>query len=608
MLVRYVFFSLIAAIFLSGCNSSKTSSGSSGPSVTAPGPAIAAYCSTVQSHSSPVTVTGTAQYKRREIFGTRLTGTGGLGSAGAGRPIRYAEIVVTNSSGSIVQCGETAADGSFSLQLPSTQGVYTIAVRSRSENTNLNARVLNTVDSGTLYSLTTTVTVNGAGPFSVGTFTAEATGDVLGGAFNILDNFLEANIFLRARAGNCNGTHGCVNFTVASQVTAYWEKGVNPNTYYFGRTKALSFYLPSYSRLFILGGMNGNTDNSDTDHFDNSVILHEYGHFLEDTAFISDSPGGTHTGTSMIDPRLAWSEGWGNFFQAAVLNSPYYVDTIGNSSGTTSFAFYVDLENQTGSSAYDHIDAPTEASEGLFREFSITRFLWDVLDNTTSETQNTGTDDVTDDGSGSTFGEVWATLTKTTQGFRNPNAAFRNAGFVQLFHNSLTSPTDWTNIRKIEYQPSSSTEYAQYVSTGSSCTYTMNPVSTTGTSLSSSNYLRNNDFYHLKVTSAGSKTITLTYQDANGSGNADDLDLYIYDEDARIGNSADIVGYSWSDPVDSNSNGSTADDEQTETVTVTLSAGDYLINVNAFSSNASAVTYKLKLNGSELCSATLPNP
>ena len=42
------------------------------------------------------------------------------------------------------------------------------------------------------------------------------------------------------------------------------EMGFNPN-YYFGATGGLSFYLPGYSRLFILGGINGDVNSSDTD-------------------------------------------------------------------------------------------------------------------------------------------------------------------------------------------------------------------------------------------------------------------------------------------------------------------------------------------------------
>lgn len=91
----------------------------------------------------------------------------------------------------------------------------------------------------------------------------------------------------------------------------------------------LSFYKPGERKLFILGGSNGNVDTADTDHFDNSIILHEYGHFLEDVYGKTDSPGGYHNGSSIIDPRLAWSEGFTNSFQGAALGKNFYLDTAG---------------------------------------------------------------------------------------------------------------------------------------------------------------------------------------------------------------------------------------------------------------------------------------
>src|SRR6185295_15313242 len=103
------------------------------------------------------------------------------------------------------------------------------------------------------------------------------------------------------------------------------------------------------------------TDNSDTDHFDNSVIIHEYGHFLEDNMFNSDSPGGSHNGDKVIDPRLAWSEGWGNFIQGAVRNVARYTDSLGNDDGTTRLIYDADMENaQIGN------DTPNANGEGNF--------------------------------------------------------------------------------------------------------------------------------------------------------------------------------------------------------------------------------------------------
>ena len=131
--------------------------------------------------------------------------------------------------------------------------------------------------------------------------------------------------------------------------------------------------------LYLLGGENGDVDFSDTDHFDNSVIIHEYGHFIEDIFGAPNSPGGSHNGNSVIDPRLAWSEGWADFFQAAVTGQPYYRDTKGNVNCSET-----DPTSCTGVLFDESIDVPTDdrpilLGEGNFHEFSVSRTLWQAL-------------------------------------------------------------------------------------------------------------------------------------------------------------------------------------------------------------------------------------
>ena len=68
----------------------------------------------------------------------------------------------------------------------------------------------------------------------------------------------------------------------------------------------------------------------DTDEFDQSVIAHEFGHYLEDRFARSDSIGGDHGGsTTLLDLRVAFGEGWGNAFSGMVLGGPIYRDSFG---------------------------------------------------------------------------------------------------------------------------------------------------------------------------------------------------------------------------------------------------------------------------------------
>jgi hypothetical protein len=481
----------------------------------------------------------------------------------------------------------------------------------------MKASVLDKPATNAYYSLTKSVTPNVSK--SVGTLTAEASGTTLGGAFNILDQIAFANQYLRDKAGTCHTTNsGCTNFTTAPKISAYWVAGFNPNSYLGSSTSGLSFYLPGYSRLFILGGINGDMNASDTDHFDNSVIIHEYGHFLEDSMFASDSPGGSHNGNKVIDPRLAWSEGWGNFFQAAVTNwsgyddpaynyvncqttpdpdcpsSPTYTDTVGNADGTTSVAFGVDLETPDGN------DDPNFLGEGNFREFAVTRFLWDIVDSG-AENQYGGTDNISDE-----FVQIWASLTKSSVSFKTSSYQFRNVGLLDLIHTNMATSNTWSSVHTLNRHEPDESDYAQYVKTGTTCSYSVTPASVAGDTgaLSSSDLFRNNDFYHVKITASGTYTLRLDYEDHDHLNTVADLDLYLYNSSARFANSSDIVAYSRETP------SAGAGTTKTESLSATLAPGDYLINVNVYTGGAlgGPADYTLKLNGSQLCPGNLVPP
>jgi hypothetical protein len=547
-----------------------------------------------------VQISGQAIYHARQVFDNG-DGTGGLGAApGLSKPIRHAEVQVKKSNGLLVQCGETDNDGQFSLTVPQTSEMYIVSIYSRSPelSPDVRAAVLDSPSSNTLYAIS--ASIDGTKTASVGTLDATATGQVLGAAFNILDQILKANEFLRSIAGNCSASFtGCPNFTVAPKVRVYWSLGFDPSTYTGGRTP-LSFYLPGYARLFILGGVNGDIDFSDTDHFDNSVIIHEYGHFLEDNVFQSSSPGGPHSGDAIVDPRLAWSEGWGNFIQAAVQSSPHYYDTFGNLNGSTGFNYNANLETPVVGN-----DFPSAIGEGNFREFSVTRFLWDTIDNTPDESRFGFTDSVQ-----GRFIEVWATLNRQLEGFRDPSYAFLNVGLLHYsqnfatLHDNLGSGTDFTSIRGIEKQVGNTTDFGTFVVPGTCPNYVIMPAAVAGDngSFATSDLFRNNKFYYLKMTAPFSGTLQLDYQDVDGVGDEADLDLFLYDEKARFGNRADWVGRSVHFP-----DGNPATSES-ETISLAgLAPGNYLLNVHVNTGGilGGTVKYTLKSNGSFLCPTML---
>lgn len=601
-------FVLLAVLGLSlSCSKRyKDKSGTTGRiSPTYQGPKEPAYCGgSPTSYGDAVTISGVAQYTAREVF--LVSGSnGGLGSPSAPRPIRHAEVRVTNSVGDVVQCTETDASGNFSFTLPRGDGQFLVSVNARADNSFLKATIFNAPEQNVIYAIKQNVIANSSQ--SLGTLTATADGDVLGGAFNILDQIHNANDFLRSKVATCSSTFSeCPNFSVATKVSVYWEAGFNPGSY-FPNTGPLSFYLPGYRRLFVLGGSNGDVNSSDTDHFDNSVVLHEYGHFLEDAAFRSDSPGGEHNGNRVIDPRLAWSEGWGNFFQAAVQGSNYYIDTMGNSSGSTSFIFRIDVEDLVTSGANKSNDVPVFDGEGNFREFSVTRLLFDVTDAADVGDDN---DNVADG-----FAEIWAALTSNI-GFIKGAFAYREVGLLHdIVANRLSgSPQDWYSLRQTELHGNTTLhlrkEYGRYVTTATStCGLAGTPYSITpyddpsdNGSFSTSHLLKNNDFYHYKH-GGGAATFTLNYQTPTGT--EADLDFYLYNTSARFGISEDIAGFGRAEPT---APGGTSGTE-TETISIAnLPAGDYLLNVMVYTGGniGAATNYEIRVGGALLCPTILP--
>lgn len=116
--------------------------------------------------------------------------------------------------------------------------------------------------------------------------------------------------------------------------------------------------------LYILG-----KENVDTDEFDSHVIVHEWGHYFESNISRADSIGGPHTSGDVLDPRVAFGEGWGNALSAIILDpDTVYTDSLGYRQGQ---GFGFDLEANTKS---------TDSKPGWYSEESVQTMLFDLYD------------------------------------------------------------------------------------------------------------------------------------------------------------------------------------------------------------------------------------
>ncbi len=384
-------------------------------------------CTTTTSYSSPATITGTATFFKRNLIVSSVSSTITNLELGAptttALPIKYAEVRVLNSNGTVVQCGKTdvtgaikAVDGTSSLEIPSTVGNYTVQVLARANHSvsipggkpafTFRTAVKNGC-TNSVHSISSTISSTGSGSYNTNlvAYARESeSSEVSGGAFNIYNNMAVTYDYLAQNTGSSDLS--CLN----SKMHVYWTAGFNPAQFIdpFSDPSTLgtvSFYLRGYNELYINGGKLGNVASADTDHFDDAVIIHEFGHRLEDVCGKMDSIGGTHYGQFRTDARLAWSEGWGNFFGAHILRNNlsninpdlattltgfdgwlWYLDTEGYTDGSiTSGSELIRINlGRAGSSPeflgsglyYDKVDSTSFPGEGHFREVSISRSLF----------------------------------------------------------------------------------------------------------------------------------------------------------------------------------------------------------------------------------------
>jgi hypothetical protein len=118
--------------------------------------------------------------------------------------------------------------------------------------------------------------------------------------------------------------------------------------------------------------------SADTDEFDQHVIAHEFGHYIEYNFSRADNIGGSHGLGDKLDPRVAFGEGFGYAFGAIVLNDPvtrdsFVDDTLGCPNDQCSSTFNVNTNPPATS---------TGSNFGCWcSESSVWSILWDVFDN-----------------------------------------------------------------------------------------------------------------------------------------------------------------------------------------------------------------------------------
>jgi hypothetical protein len=406
-------------------------------------------------------------------------------------PIRNARVEVFDpQTDRVLSVAETDDQGWFLIGVPNLGGL-TLRVVSRLRSADV--RVLdNTAANRPPYILAKTIDDPGntAEILNLIDTTRQA------GAFNILDDVQRGNAFA-AQADS--------QF-VPPPLTIYWSQN-NDESVLSKLTGGLiktTFFNLATNTAYVLGDR-----GSDSDEFDDSVILHEYAHMLAARFSRDDSPGGPHMTGDTLDPRLAWSEGWANFFSAAVRGTATYLDSKGP--GVPSVRF--DLED----------NVPPGDRPGYWSEASVGGLLWDLVD------ENADKDDLAQ----LPFASIWAAFTDL-RNVRYVYLPFFLESFLARNPGSSEALRTMVVARSIDFQPevrpSVVNPFPRPIGTGLNefKQGRVDSLTSRRTNLSNSAH-----FYSF-TTTGGTATITLNIEGLGGGNpNSNDLDLFLYDGNGR---------------------------------------------------------------------------
>jgi hypothetical protein len=291
--------------------------------------------------------------------------------------------IVDASAGTVIASTSTSpSDGSYTVTVPANRNVF-VRARARSARTgtaptwelevrdNTAGNALYVLDGSSFNTGTADVTRNLRATSGWDPSTSSYTGARAAAPFAILDTLYQATALVTAARPGVS----------LAALTAFWNEENRPSSSFCPENGNI------LTSLFLLGGDNdcipqtnsatgiyllGNYGLGDTDEFDQHVIAHEFGHYLENELARSDSLGGEHAIGNRLDLRVAFAEGWGNAFAAMVLDDPIYRDSLRDAQGQFDVGFDVESDGV--------------GVRGWYNEGSVHEILWDVFDDAPDST------------------------------------------------------------------------------------------------------------------------------------------------------------------------------------------------------------------------------
>lgn len=277
------------------------------------------------------------------------------------KPVRGAPIDVVDATGAVKASSVTSSDGSYSVTVP-TNTSLAVRVMARLQHSGADGSwdvaVRDNTQSDALYGMQSTYFVaTGATQTrdlrAASGWTGSSYGtDRVAAPFAMLDAIYAAQVKVLAVAPGA----------AFPSLNVYWSPNNRPasgavNLGQIGTSHFSDFTATGGTRaIFVLG-----REDVDTDEYDSSVVVHEWGHYYQSAFSRDDSPGGSHSLGDLLDRRLAFSEGWGNAWSGIVLERNTYSDSAGQRQAQ-GFAFA--------------LDAGAASVPGWFNEASVQSILW----------------------------------------------------------------------------------------------------------------------------------------------------------------------------------------------------------------------------------------
>lgn len=266
-------------------------------------------------------------------------------------PIRRADVeVVDLLTQTVIGTGQTDENGAFQVPVALTF-VRTIYVRCLTDTQSdplIHLQVKDDPGAGGAVYAAAGAAVPGHDPWAnldVGVLNVAVGGG--GEAFNIFDVALKSLDYFQHLSGGYPGP--------AWSLTLFWRDGAGEYS---------NWYDAVYRHVIL----------ADNAGYDDSVVLHETGHYVQSAFSLCQNPGGAHYVTDMNQDRfLAFSEGWATYYGSAVRRhhqEPWaqsFVRTSGGSgAGNLDFSF--------------ELEGPSMPVFGSFNELAVGACFWDLMD------------------------------------------------------------------------------------------------------------------------------------------------------------------------------------------------------------------------------------